>query len=136
MFYPDALLEALILVFTWKTMLWIAIGVALGVGVGAIPGLTATGGVALVLPLTFAMDTAGALGLLIGLYKGAVYGGSISAITFATPGTPEAAATVWDGYKMMRAGRRPKCIDACLFILISTLICPAGIFSPRGEDAG
>ena len=119
MFYPDALLEALILVFTWKTMLWIAIGVAIGVGAGSMPGLTATGGVALVLPLTFAMDTAGALGLLIGLYKGAVYGGSISAITFATPGTPEAAATVWDGYKMMRAGKGRKALLMALYASVT-----------------
>ena len=119
MFHPDALLDALILVFTWKTMLWIAIGVAVGVGAGAIPGLTATGGVALVLPLTFAMDTAGALGLLIGLYKGAIYGGSISAITFATPGTPEAAATVWDGYKMMRAGKGRKALLMALYASVT-----------------
>jgi putative tricarboxylic transport membrane protein len=119
LFHPDALLEALTLVFTWKTMLWLAIGVAIGVGAGAIPGLTATGGVALVLPLTFAMDTAGALGLLIGLYKGAIYGGSISAISFATPGTPEAAATVWDGYKMMRAGKGRKALLMALYASVT-----------------
>ena len=101
----DALMQAFTLVFTFETMMWLAIGVTIGVGVGAMPGLTATTGVALMLPLTFTMDTAAALGLLIGLYKGAVYGGSISAISFATPGTSEAAATVFDGYKMMRTGK-------------------------------
>ena len=115
MFYPDALIEALTLVFTWKTMMWVAIGVTIGVGAGAIPGLTATGGVALVLPLTFVMETAPALGLIIGLYKGAIYGGSISAISFATPGTPEAAATVWDGYKMMRTGKGRKALLMALY---------------------
>ena len=80
----DALYEALVLVFSFDTLLWLAIGVFIGVGVGAMPGLTATTGVALMLPLTFTMGQAPALGLLIGLYKGAVYGGSISAISFAT----------------------------------------------------
>lgn len=119
MFQPEAFLEALGLVFTFKTLLWLAIGVILGVGMGAVPGLTATGGVALVLPLTFTMDVSSTLGLLIGLYKGAVYGGSISAISFATPGTPEAAATVLDGYKMMRAGKGRKALLTALYASVT-----------------
>lgn len=116
---PDAILEALSLVFTFKTLLWLAIGVGVGVGVGAMPGLTASTGVALMLPLTFTMDTASALGLLIGVYKGAVYGGSISAISFATPGTPEAAATVYDGYKMMRSGKGRKALLMALYASVT-----------------
>jgi len=96
-----------------------AIGVTIGVGVGAIPGLTAATGVAIMLPLTFTMDTASALGLLIGLYKGAVYGGSISAISFATPGTPEAAATIYDGYKMMQQGKGRKAILMALYASVT-----------------
>lgn len=111
----DALIQAFYLVFTFETMMWIAIGVTIGVGVGAMPGLTATTGVALMLPLTFTMGTAPALGLLIGLYKGAIYGGSISAISFATPGTSEAAATVFDGYKMMRTGKGRKALLMALY---------------------
>ena len=111
----DALMQAFTLVFTFETMMWLAIGVTIGVGVGAMPGLTATTGVALMLPLTFTMDTAAALGLLIGLYKGAIYGGSISAISFATPGTSEAAATVFDGYKMMRTGKGRKALLMALY---------------------
>ena len=60
----DALYDAFALVFTFQTLMWLAIGVTIGVGVGAMPGLTATTGVALMLPLTFTMDTAAALGLL------------------------------------------------------------------------
>ncbi|MEQ8193483.1 MAG: tripartite tricarboxylate transporter permease, partial [Rhodospirillales bacterium] len=58
---------------------------------------------ALFLPLGFKLPTPEMLGLLIGIYKGCVFGGSISTISFATPGTPEAAATVYDGYKLMLA---------------------------------
>ncbi len=115
MFQPDALIEALSLVFTVQTLMWLVFGVAVGVGLGAIPGLTASTSVALMLPLTFALDTAGALGLLIGLYKGAVFGGSISAISFATPGAPDSAATVYDGYALTRQGKGRKAILASLY---------------------
>jgi putative tricarboxylic transport membrane protein len=115
----DALQQAISMVFTFNTMLWLAIGVTIGVGVGAMPGLTATTGVALMLPLTFTMDQAAALGLLIGLYKGAIYGGSISAISFATPGTSEAAATVFDGHKLMRRGKGKKALLTALYASVT-----------------
>jgi putative tricarboxylic transport membrane protein len=133
MFNADAFYEAINLVFTFNTLMWLAIGVFIGVGVGAMPGLTATTGVALMLPLTFTMDQAAALGLLIGLYKGAIYGGSISAISFATPGTSEAAATVFDGHKLMQQGKGRKALLIALYAsvtadflsdLITILIAP------------
>lgn len=110
-----ALNEAFALVFSVDTFLWMVIGVTIGVGVGAIPGLSSTSGVALVLPLTFTMPLGPALGLLIGLYKGAIYGGAISAITFATPGTPDSAPTVYDGYKLMRQGKGRKAMLMALY---------------------
>lgn len=119
MFDPDAFVQALELVFTIQTMFWLAVGVFVGVGVGAMPGLTATTGVALMLPLTFTMGQAPALGLLIGLYKGAVYGGSISAISFATPGTSEAAATVFDGHKLMQQGKGRKALLMALYASVT-----------------
>lgn len=115
MFQPDAIFEAIQLVFTLETMLWLALGVLVGVGLGAIPGLTSSTGLALMLPLTFTLDTAGALGLLIGLYKGATFGGSISAISFATPGTPDSAATVFDGYALTKKGKGRKAILTSLY---------------------
>ncbi len=119
MLHVDALYEAISLVFTFNTLLWLAVGVFIGVGVGAIPGLTATTGVALMLPLTFTLNQAAALGLLIGLYKGAVYGGSISAISFATPGTSEAAATVFDGHKLMQRGQGRKALLIALYASVT-----------------
>lgn len=133
MFNVDAFYEAVQLVFTFETMLWLSVGVFIGVGVGAMPGLSASTGVALMLPLTFTMGQAPALGLLIGLYKGAIYGGSISAISFATPGTSEAAATVFDGHKMMQQGKGRKALLMALYAsvtadflsdLITVLIAP------------
>ncbi|RLE15011.1 hypothetical protein DRJ04_01275 [Candidatus Aerophobetes bacterium] len=119
MFQPDAIREAFQLFFTPEVFYWMAIGVTVGVGVGAIPGLSAATGIAIMLPLTFTMPVAPALGLLIGLYKGSVYGGSISAISFATPGTSEAAATVYDGYKLMKKGEGRKAVEMALAASVS-----------------
>lgn len=115
----DAFYDALVLVFSVQTLLWLMVGVFLGVGLGAIPGLTASTGIALMLPLSFTLDITGALGLLIGLYKGAVFGGSISAISFATPGAPDSAATVYDGYKLTRQGKGRKAILTSLYASVT-----------------
>ena len=115
----DALNTALGMVFTFNTLAWMLIGIAVGVGVGAMPGLQSSTAVALMLPLTFNMPLASALGLLIGLYKGSIYGGSISAISFATPGTPEAAATVVDGYKLMQRGKGKKALHMALYASVT-----------------
>ncbi len=119
LFNPEAIMEAFGMVLTFKCLYWLVIGVVVGVGVGAMPGLTASTGVALMIPLTFTMSTANALALLIGLYKGAVYGGSISAISFATPGTPEAAATIYDGHKLMQRGHGRKAALMALYASVT-----------------
>lgn len=76
----------------------------MGISIGAMPGLTSTMGVALLMPLTFSMEPAHGMMVLIGLFCGAIYGGSITAILINTPGTPSAAATVLDGYKFTLRG--------------------------------
>lgn len=87
-----------------QLLLFIFVGVGAGIFIGCLPGLTSTMGVALVLPLTFGMDADVGIMLLLGVYFGAVYGGSISAILLRTPGTPAAAATVLDGYEFSKRG--------------------------------
>lgn len=98
------LIEVLTNVFTFQIFMFITLGVFTGICIGALPGLTATMGVALVLPLTFGMEATPGILLLIGVYVGAIYGGSISAILLRTPGTPAAAATVLDGYEFSKRG--------------------------------
>ncbi|MBC7004460.1 tripartite tricarboxylate transporter permease, partial [Photobacterium sp. BZF1] len=98
------LAEALNLVLQPSIILYIILGVAGGMCIGCLPGLTTTMGVALVLPLTFGMDAVPSILLLIGVYVGAVYGGSMAAILLNTPGTPASAATALDGYKMACKG--------------------------------
>lgn len=80
-------------------------GTAAGILIGAMPGLGSVLAITLALPLTFVMGPEPSIALLLGLYAGSVYGGSLSAILINTPGTPQAAATVFDGYPMMRDGR-------------------------------
>ena len=65
-----------------------ALATAVGVTIGCLPGLSAAMGVALLLPVTFGMDPATGLIILGGIYCGAIFGGSISAILIHTPGTP------------------------------------------------
>ncbi|ERP96432.1 hypothetical protein Q669_29100 [Labrenzia sp. C1B10] len=90
--------------------LYIAFGVAAGIFVGALPGLTATTGCALLLPFTFGHDPLQGLLMLVGVFCGGIYGGSISAILLRTPGTPAAAATMLDGFPMSERGEAGRAI--------------------------
>lgn len=80
-------------------------GVAWGIIGGALPGVSPSIAIALLLPFTYGMDPIPALVLLASTYVGAEYGGSIPAILINTPGTNAAAATVVDGYALHRQGR-------------------------------
>lgn len=98
------ILEVLQSAFAPVVFLYMFLGVASGICIGALPGLTATMGVALLLPLTFGMDATQGILMLLGIYVGAIYGGSISAILLHTPGTPASAATAIDGYEFSKRG--------------------------------
>ncbi len=80
-------------------------GVALGLVVGAVPGLTATLAIALLLPFTFRLPAVEALVMLTGIYVGGIYGGSITAITVRIPGAPANMMTMLDGHAMAEQGR-------------------------------
>lgn len=107
--------EVLTLFFVWDNFIAIAIGVFLGVVIGAIPGLTTTMAVALALPFTFSMEPVSAILLLVGIYKGGMYGGSITAILIRTPGTPASACTLLDGYPMAQNGEAKKALKMSLY---------------------
>ena len=93
-----------------SSLLYIVIGVTAGIVVGCLPGLTATMGVALLVPLTFSLSPVQGLLLLMGIFTGGIYGGSISGILIRTPGTPAAAATLLDGYPLSQKGEAGKAI--------------------------
>ena len=90
--------------FSPFSLLLQVLGMALGVIIGALPGLNATLGIALLTPITFAVPTEHALAVLMSLYIGVMFGGSISAILINIPGTGSAAATLLDGYPLARKG--------------------------------
>ena len=80
--------------------LFVVLGVVIGISFGAIPGLDATTGTALLIPLTYGLSATQALLFLSALYVGGVFGGSITAILFRIPGASEAVMTTLDGYPM------------------------------------
>lgn len=91
------------------------LGVALGVLVGALPGVGSAMILAICTPLTFKMPSVGAIMFLLGIYVGGYYGGSISAVLINTPGTASACATVFDGYPMALQGKAGKALDMSLY---------------------
>jgi putative tricarboxylic transport membrane protein len=88
----------------------LVLGSFFGIIIGAIPGLTATMGIALLVPFTFGMTPITGIVMLLGIYTGAIYGGGIASILIKTPGTPAAMATVFDGYPMAQKGLAGKAI--------------------------
>jgi len=110
----NEILSGFALVATWPNFAAMAAGIWAGVIIGAIPGMTGTMAVTLALPFTFYMDPITSLLLLVALYKGSTYGGSISAILIKTPGTASAACTVLDGYPLARQGKGGKALNIAL----------------------
>ena len=111
----DLLISSYSAVFSPGIIMMICIGTAAGITMGALPGLTATMGVALLVPLTFGRAPLESISMLIGIYCGAMYGGSISAILIRTPGTPAAAATLLEGYPMAQRGEAGRAMSMALF---------------------
>lgn len=94
-------------------------GSVLGVFAGAVPGLSSTVGLALVLPVTFALEPTPALLMMISIYMAAEYGGSITAIAIGVPGSSPALATTFDGYAMTRRGEAGRAFGISLFASMS-----------------
>ncbi|MBP1852766.1 tripartite tricarboxylate transporter permease [Rhizobium halophytocola] len=98
------LLHALPEVLTLSNLAAVIIGVIAGIIVGAMPGLSATMAISVLVPFTFGLSPLVALGLMAGIYNGAMYGGAIPAVLLRIPGTPAAVATTFDGYPMAQKG--------------------------------
>lgn len=108
------LIEGILSVLNLQTLLLITGGTLLGIIIGAIPGLTVTMGVALFLPVTFAMSPVDGLSLLMGLYIGGTSGGLISAVLLKIPGTPSSIATTFDGHPMAARGEAGKALSVSI----------------------
>lgn len=110
----DTLAIALAHTFALQNFVFLIAGVATGIVLGAIPGLSATMGIALIIPFTLTLDPAAALLMMMGAYKGGIYGGSVAAILLKAPGTSAAAATVSDGYALAKQGKGLKALKISL----------------------
>jgi putative tricarboxylic transport membrane protein len=111
----DAYIDALAYIFgSPVNILFIVFSVLWGIAFGSVPGLTGIVGVALLIPFTYAFAPEQSLLLLGGVYVGATFGGSISAILFNTPGSPEAACTALDGYPMAKRGEGGRALGIAL----------------------
>lgn len=101
------ILSALNMVLVPLNLLGLIAGVLVGIAFGCMPGLSVNMGLALLFPLAFTFHGIGGILMLLGIYCGAIYGGSISAILLKTPGTPASVATTLDGYPMATKLRQP-----------------------------
>jgi putative tricarboxylic transport membrane protein len=107
--------QAFLELLNWSVLVASLSGIALGIVIGSIPGLGPTMAIALMIPVTFAMQPIPAILLLLGIYQGAIFGGSISAILLNVPGTPSSAATALDGFPMAQRGEAMKALKLALY---------------------
>lgn len=105
MLIVDFLNSLLDILLVPQTLMLAALGVALGIILGALPGVSSTMALAILLPVSFSMDTNVAILFLLSVFVSSVYGGSISAILINIPGTPAAIVTQLDGFPMTQSGK-------------------------------
>ena len=115
MFSQELVREVLSTVFTFQNIGGMSLGIFVGTILGAIPGLTSTMGIALAVSFTYGINPATAIMVLMGAYKGGIWGGSIAAVLAGTPGAPGSAATVADGFALAQKGQGRKALKMALY---------------------
>lgn len=97
------------------SLLCVLLGTFVGLVFGSLPGLSATMGVALLIPMTFTLSPTVAIGMLLGVYIGGIAGGAVSAILINIPGTPSSVVTSIDGYPMAQQGHAARALGWAAF---------------------
>jgi putative tricarboxylic transport membrane protein len=125
--FPAASSAIAILAGSLDAWLWVVPGLLIGLVFGAMPGISVSMAMALVLPATLYMDFLPAIIFLTSVYTGAGFGGSVPAVLMNIPGTPSAVATTFDGYPMARAGKHNEAlgvalVSSCLGVLVSYVV--------------
>ena len=111
----NGIIQGFITLFTKGSLVYAFLGFFIGTFFGAIPGLTATLAIALLLPITYSMDIVSALVMCMGIYMAGMYAGSITAITIHIPGAPSAMMTAIEGHKLMQKGQGAKALGHAAF---------------------
>jgi TctA family transporter len=120
--------------FTFQNLLYAFVGCLLGTLIGVLPGIGPLATIAMLLPATYGLEPVAALIMLAGIYYGAQYGGSTTAILVNLPGESSSVVTVIDGYQMARKGRAGQALAAaglgsffagCVGTLILAAFAPA-----------
>lgn len=107
----ELLVQTFVTIFTTDVFLYCILGVVAGMVIGTLPGLSATMGIAILTPLTFWLEPAQGMAVLLGIYNSAIWAGGISAILINTPGTPASIAQTFDGYYMVSQGKVKKALN-------------------------
>ena len=102
--FLEGLASGLVEISHWTTIVALIAGVAIGMLLGAIPGISATLGVVLAIPFSYGMEPITALALIAGIHCGGSQGGAIPAILLRIPGTSGGITTAWDGYPLAKQG--------------------------------
>jgi len=97
---------------TLPNLVFMLVGITLGVLIGVLPGLGGANGIAILLPLTFSMNPTSAIIMLSCIYWGALFGGAITSILFNIPGEPWSVATTFDGHPMAQQGKAAQALTA------------------------
>ncbi|MCD8838514.1 tripartite tricarboxylate transporter permease [Staphylococcus arlettae] len=110
----DLLKDSFLTILEPTNLMLVILGLLVGIFLGALPGIGSSMAIVLALPFTYFLDVVPAIALLATIYVGSAYGGSITAILFNTPGTPEAVATTFDGYPMTQKGQSRKALGLAI----------------------
>lgn len=110
----QVILSAFSQLFTLENLVFVNLGIFIGILFGAIPGLNGNLAITVLIPFTFKLPTIPALLMLTAIFFGSNFGGSITAILINTPGTNAAAATLLDGYPLSKKGKTRKALDMTL----------------------
>jgi putative tricarboxylic transport membrane protein len=115
--------QGIVTLLTVSNVLLLGAGVLLGMVVGVMPGLGPSAGLAILLPLTFALEPTGAIIMLAAVYYGAMYGGTITSVLINTPGESATVASTFDGYPLARKGRAgPALVTAAIASFVAGTI--------------
>jgi len=127
------LLDGFSIAVTLENLAWVTFGTVMGTLVGALPGLGPTAGMSILLPFAFAMNPTSSIIMLGGIYYGAMYGGTITAVLLNIPGESDAVWTALEGHQLARKGRAGATLiiaAAASFVAGTVSLCMLVILAP------